>query len=117
MSGIADNIFNILVAMKICTPFSNADMQASRGEMQHHHRTAGSSRAETERRRALALKALDQRLNDAAKRAPQPQPQSASQGQGSVVAQPKVEQREMDAGQMLGETRYEPEHEKGTTQA
>lgn len=116
ISGMADTIFNILVQLKICTPFSSADMQASRGES-HHHRTVGSSRAETERRRALALKALDQRLNDAAKRSPQPQPPAAGQGQGSVGAQPKVEPPKMEApGQMLGETRYELEHDKGSAQ-
>ena len=83
---IANTIYNLLLAVHICTPFSAADVSASNtqaqardgaslntllGGYQPAHgapaRSAGS-RAEAERRRALALKALDQQLHAAATR-------------------------------------------------
>ena len=119
ISGISDQIFNLLVTLRICTPFSQADHQASRGETAYVGRSAaGSSRAETERRRALALKALDQRLNAATAAAAARPPQPPAAGQGDVSTQPKVTQPAMTAsGNMLGETHYNPEGDKGSTQA
>lgn len=67
-----DAVFAVLVQLRVCTPFSDeaieAATEASRGSglpsiMDPRN---GSRRAEAERRRALALKALDQRLNAAA---------------------------------------------------
>ncbi|KAI9665676.1 MAG: hypothetical protein M1821_003610 [Bathelium mastoideum] len=77
----ADLIYDALVACRLCTPFSNDDVAAhneqasARAEgglpsIMHPVRSGGGadgrgiggSRAEAERRRALALKALDQRL-------------------------------------------------------
>ncbi|KAL0635345.1 hypothetical protein Q9L58_005739 [Maublancomyces gigas] len=83
---ISDVVYNTLVAVKICTPFSAADISAgnsraeARGDVTLNtlfggggSRNAGSgapvpgsARAEAERRRALALKALDMRLHAAA---------------------------------------------------
>lgn len=119
ISGISDSIFNLLVTLRICTPFSQADHQASRGESAYVSRSvAGSSRAETERRRALALKALDQRLNAATAAAAVKAPQPPAAGQGDVSTQPKVTQPAMTApSNMLGETHYNPEGDKGNTQA
>lgn len=73
VAAVSDQIFNVLVAMRLCTPFSQSEVSAaggsgSGGGYQHSgHRSAapGSARAEAERRRALALKALDQRLHAA----------------------------------------------------
>jgi hypothetical protein len=69
----------------------------------------GSARAEAERRRALALKALDQRLHAATAPAQKPTAQTASVGGGSGV---------------LGETSYTPDGQderglssKGETQS
>lgn len=77
---VSDVVYKILVAVKICTPFSAADISAgnSRAEARGDATLGaifsggrggggapvpGSARAEAERRRALALKALDMRLN------------------------------------------------------
>jgi len=116
ISAFSDSVFDLLVSVKLCTPFSQADVQASRGETSYMSRSAaGSSRAETERRRALALKALDQRLHAAtaaqAQTAKAPQPPATVQG--DVATQPRVAQAAMTTpGNMLGETSYNPE-EKG----
>lgn len=88
---ISDVVYNTLVTVKVCTPFSAADISAgnsraeARGDVTLNtlfgggggggggSRNAGggapvpgSARAEAERRRALALKALDMRLHAAA---------------------------------------------------
>ena len=74
ISPVSDGIYNILVQLKLCTPFSEEAIESSnqsRSEglpniMNSRPGVAGGRRAEAERRRALALKALDQRLNAAA---------------------------------------------------
>lgn len=77
--------------------------------------TQGSSRAETERRRALALKALDQRLNAATTVAKAPQPPTMAQG--NVSTQPSASQPAMTApGNMLEETSYNVNNDTGSTQ-
>ena len=73
---LCDNVYATLVQLKLCTPFSEEAIEvgnenaASRSEVGlpslMNGRGAGGRRAEAERRRALALKALDQRLNAAA---------------------------------------------------
>ncbi|KAK1782991.1 eukaryotic integral membrane protein-domain-containing protein [Copromyces sp. CBS 386.78] len=70
VAGISDNVFNVLVAMRVCAPFTQDHISAARGDnafSHHSHQRGapGSARAEAERRRALALKALDQRLHAA----------------------------------------------------
>ncbi|KAL2136685.1 hypothetical protein VTI74DRAFT_2096 [Chaetomium olivicolor] len=130
VAAISAQVFNVLVAMRLCVPFSAADISAARGD--HHtfsHRGApGSARAEAERRRALALRALDQRLHAAtanaaarAQSAPVPpavvapipsatgptvhsQPQTAPQN--GMTAQAAA------ASGMLGETNYNPDADK-----
>lgn len=85
VAAVADAVFGVLVAVRICTPFSAADISAraaaaaaSGGDGYHMHHGGhhgghhgqrggpGGTRAEAERRRALALRALDQRLHVAA---------------------------------------------------
>lgn len=90
VASISDVVYNALVAVKICTPFSAADISAgnsraeARGDVTLNTLfggggggggsrgsgsgppVPGSARAEAERRRALALKALDMRLHAAA---------------------------------------------------
>jgi hypothetical protein len=72
VAAISDKIYDILTAMKICTPFTNEDVES--GNEQAMARAEGGlptlmsnrgsgRREEAERRRALALKALDQRLH------------------------------------------------------
>ena len=95
ISVMADSIYNVLVAVKILKPFSAQDVETS--NVQASARVEGGlpsimnpggkgaksgKREEAERRRALALKALDQRLQ-AATANPQLQPSTAS-----AVSQP-----------------------------
>ncbi|KAI9734804.1 MAG: hypothetical protein M1818_006791 [Claussenomyces sp. TS43310] len=119
VATVSDSIYQIFIALHICVPFSAADISASRGESFMQRSAPGSTRAETERRRALALKALDQRLS-ASMTAKTPQPASAGP---STDAQPKAVAQNVMTSQpsnMLGETSYVPDNEgigaKGTTQ-
>ena len=108
ITAISDQVYNILVSLRICTPFSAADVSASRGETFMQRGTPGSARAEAERRRALALKALDQRLHAATaggSKAPPPPPPAAGP---SVQIQP---QPNVQSPAILGETSYVPERE------
>ncbi|MCJ1418991.1 hypothetical protein MMC32_005342 [Xylographa parallela] len=87
VAAVTDSVFNLLVAARICTPFSAEDIQTSndhanaRGEAglpslinQGSRRGGSGKREEAERRRALALKALDQRLQAATANRQQPGP-------------------------------------------
>ncbi|KAA8649780.1 hypothetical protein EYZ11_009076 [Aspergillus tanneri] len=119
---ISDQVYSLLVALKICTPFSEEDIASgnqqvlARGEAglpsllnnQRGGMRGMAKREEAERRRALALKALDQRLQAAAAGRAQSQPAASSQPGPSQAqtATPTV-----SAGQgMLGETSYTPDH-------
>ena len=104
VAAVSDAIYNALVSLRICHPFSAEEVEASneqvmaRGEgglpsllNQGGRRGASGKREEAERRRALALKALDQRLHAATTNRAPPAPN-------------------MDPGpSVLGETRYEPD--------
>ncbi|KAJ9141917.1 Eukaryotic integral membrane protein-domain-containing protein [Pleurostoma richardsiae] len=116
VAGVSDQVFNVLVAMRMCTPFSQADVSAARGDSFLHRGVPGSARAEAERRRALALKALDQRLHAAtsASRPAQPAAQAPAPSGPTVQTQPQAStQTAMTSGpaSMLGETSYNPDHE------
>ena len=78
VSVFANAVFQILVTLRICLPFSPTEIELgnARAEARGEGLTLsdgsigrsgrplpGSARAEAERRRALALKALDQRLH------------------------------------------------------
>ena len=85
---VCNQIYILLVNMKICTPFSTQDIASgneqavARGEAGLPNLLNNASRGgrgsgkreEAERRRALALKALDQRLNAASSSKPPTQP-------------------------------------------
>ncbi|EEQ30443.1 hypothetical protein McanMca71_002330 [Microsporum canis] len=122
---VADQIFAVLVVLRICTPFSAEDVASgneqvlARGEaglpslLNNNVRgpLRSGKREEAERRRALALKALDQRLQSASANrasqapvvssAPSPQPPAAA----VAPAAPVVSSGES----MLGETNYTPD--------
>lgn len=76
LTPICDGIYNTMVQLGVCTPFSTEAIEvgnenaAARSEglpsIMNGRGGGGGRRAEAERRRALALKALDQRLNAAA---------------------------------------------------
>lgn len=134
VAGISEQVFNVLVAMRICVPFSAADVSASRGDNFLQRGVPGSARAEAERRRALALKALDQRLHAAAAQAAAANPGGRGQQASpapviqtpapsatgpTVQNQPQTQTQAAMTSQpsgLLGETNYNPEHDsdKGT---
>ncbi|KJK64753.1 Eukaryotic integral membrane protein DUF1751 [Aspergillus parasiticus SU-1] len=120
ISFVSEQVYSLLVALKICTPFSEEDIASgnqqvlARGEAglptlnNHRGGTRGAAkREEAERRRALALKALDQRLQAAAAgRAHSPSSLNQQGSSQTQTATPTV-----PAGQsMLGETSYTPDH-------
>ncbi|KAK0704698.1 eukaryotic integral membrane protein-domain-containing protein [Lasiosphaeris hirsuta] len=131
VASLADQLFNVLVAMRLCTPFSPADLSVARGETSFMQRGApGSARAEAERRRALALKALDQRLHAATAHSAPVRSQSAgpphtptastpapSTTGPTVQTQPGLvgSQTAMTAQAegLLGETNYNPDGDDG----
>ncbi|KAH7392710.1 eukaryotic integral membrane protein-domain-containing protein [Pyrenochaeta sp. MPI-SDFR-AT-0127] len=106
---LAEGIYNTLISLNVCTPFSSQDIDAgneqasARAEgglpsiMNPNSRggRGGGTRAEAERRRALALKALDQRLHAASARGPTTAAPAAPLASGP--------------SNLLGETNYEPE--------
>lgn len=114
MGQFADGIYNVLISLGVCTPFSTEDIDAGNDQasaraegglpsiMNPNSRggRGGATRAEAERRRALALKALDQRLHAAAARTATP------------AAPPTSE-----VSNVLGETNYEPERPDAPTQS
>lgn len=75
IAAIADSVYNMLLTLHVCSPFAADDIESS--NEQATARREGSlpsvlnpgkrsvKRDEAERRRALALKALDERLNAA----------------------------------------------------
>ena len=74
LAPMSDGMYALLVQMKLCVPFTEEAIESSNQSrsqglpniMNARPGQAGGRRAEAERRRALALKALDQRLNAAA---------------------------------------------------
>jgi hypothetical protein len=117
VATLSSQIFEVLVAMRLCTPFSQADLSAARGDSFLQRGTPGSARAEAERRRAIALKALDQRLHAAttntASRAPAPSPSQSGGPSAQTQPQPSTQTAmTSQPGPMLGETKFEPDHEE-----
>ncbi|GAB7350163.1 hypothetical protein MBLNU459_g0828t1 [Dothideomycetes sp. NU459] len=101
LAPLCESLYNTLVALKLCTPFSDEAIDA--GNEQASARAegglpslmnpsgrggrGGGRRGEAERRRALALRALDQRLNAAAaSRAPATAEPAASVPASGIAA-------------------------------
>ncbi|KAI9812394.1 MAG: hypothetical protein M1832_000429 [Thelocarpon impressellum] len=119
VATVADAVYNALVSVKVCTPFSAADVDA--GNSQANARgegglsgllgrtggggppAPGSARAEAERRRAVALKALDQRLHAATS-------QAQSAGQAAVAVGPSTGTGE--AGAATVDVHEEPQEQR-----
>ncbi|KAF1924632.1 cytochrome c oxidase subunit I [Didymella exigua CBS 183.55] len=113
LARFADGLYNVLVSLGVCTPFSADDIDAGNDQasaraegglpsiMNPDSRGGGggAARAEAERRRALALKALDQRLHAAA---------------AARTAAPAASASE--PSHALGGTNYEPERPDAPTQ-
>lgn len=122
---VADQIYNFLVAVKILTPFSEDDIASgnqqvlARGEaglptLMNSHRGGGirgsAKREEAERRRALALKALDQRLQAASGSRTQAGPSTLREPSPNPH-RPTTPTPAGSTGQtMLGETTYNPDN-------
>ncbi|CAG8190237.1 unnamed protein product [Penicillium olsonii] len=113
---VADQVYTLLVAVKILQPFSEDDIASgneqvlARGEaglptlLNSRGSRGAGKREEAERRRAVALKALDRRLQAAS--IPRPQSSVGESSQRPATPTPAA------AGQgMLGETSYNPDHE------
>ena len=108
IAEVCDRIYILLCNLKLCTPFSDEDIAsgneqaAARGEsgLPNFIKARGargmSKREEADRRRALALKALDERLNAAAARAPV---------QPNTTSIPDL----LKGQEMLGGTDYRPD--------
>jgi membrane associated rhomboid family serine protease len=109
ITALADKIFEIMCAIKLCTPFSDEAIElsnqhaANRGDAglptfvrQPRAGMGMSKREEAERRRALALRALDQRLNAAPNQAKPPVSVTPSLAAGADQ-------------QALGQTDYKPD--------
>lgn len=99
MVAVSDAVFNALVALRVCTPFSADEIESSNEQAQARgerglptlmdgggRRGAGGRREEAERRRALALKALDERLHAASANRQQPVPSTVPSKNGSGPA-------------------------------
>ncbi|KAL8674397.1 MAG: hypothetical protein Q9168_001189 [Polycauliona sp. 1 TL-2023] len=92
IAAMADGLYNALVAVRLCTPFSAEDVEVgnqqatARGEggfqdLQNNHgvgRAGRNKQEEADRRRALALKQLDQRLHAASTQQQSPAPSSVA---------------------------------------
>lgn len=113
IAAFCNQIYILLCNLKICTPFSEEEIAsgneqaAARGETglpsfnkQAHGARGMSKREEAERRRALALKALDERLNAASNRAATIPAQPAA-----TTTAPNLPQGQ----EMLGQTDYRPD--------
>jgi len=103
VASAADQLYTLLITLRICTPFSDEDIDAgneqasARAEgglpslMNSRSGRGGGRREEAERRRALALKALDQRLHAAASRPQPPSVTTAAPSTSNVTAERKEE--------------------------
>jgi membrane associated rhomboid family serine protease len=108
IAAFCNQIYILLCNLKLCTPFSEEEISqsneqaAARGDagLPTFNKARGargmSKREESDRRRALALKALDERLNAAAARA------AVQPGPASAPDLPKGQE-------MLGGTDYRPD--------
>ncbi|KAL8908136.1 MAG: hypothetical protein Q9171_005579 [Xanthocarpia ochracea] len=110
IAAIADGLYNALVAIRVCTPFTAEDVElgneqaTARGEgglpnlLDHGASKAGRNKQEdAERRRALALKALDQRLHAASTNNKQ-QSSTPSSAVPSATVEPATSMIEIPAG-------------------
>lgn len=121
---VADQIYALLVTSKLLTPFSQDDIASgnelvlARGEAglptplnnQRGGARGAAKREEAERRRAVALKALDRRLQAATVGRVQAHPSGLGEPSSSMP-HPATPTPAAPVGQsMLGETSYNPDH-------
>ena len=102
ISVVADRVYTILVAARLLTPFSAEDVETSNVQASTRgdgglpslltHPRRGGKREEAERRRALALKVLDQRLQAAT--AERQQEQTNAAPSNDILPSPNAQQGE-----------------------
>jgi hypothetical protein len=109
IAALSDAVFNVFVLLKICTPFSEEEVENSNQQATARNqglpsimspvdtRHGASRREEAERRRKLALKALDQRLQAAAASRQTPAPSPALPTGRHEPATPIVEHASNDS--------------------
>ncbi|KAL9089105.1 MAG: hypothetical protein Q9165_005918 [Trypethelium subeluteriae] len=137
VAKVADAVYEGLVAVRICTPFSTEDIESHNEQASARAegglpsimyparggRNLGGSRAEAERRRALALKALDQRLQAGGVAAggtgggtPKTPGGVRTPGLGATpsVQTPSLGTQGQATAAGLGETTYVPEEQSGS---
>ncbi|KAG8903318.1 hypothetical protein FRB99_003450 [Tulasnella sp. 403] len=96
LGKVCDVVYNGAVALRLVRPYPSGDLEA--GTYAPLPLAGGNARAEAERRRAMALKALDQRVastaaaGSKAQRAATQQP--AENGAGSSSAKPEAQDEE-----------------------
>ena len=110
VAAISDSIFDVLVALNLCVPFSAEEVETSNQQVNARgdglpsltnpsgKRGGASKREEAERRRALALKALDQRLQAA----------SASRQASAPAPAPSTNNEQSNTSEAEGVVRSEP---------
>ena len=108
VAAVADGIYNALVTLRICSPFSAEAVESSNEQAvsrsegglpsllnQDGRKGGAGKREEAERRRALALKALDQRLHAATANKQQPvavpAPGPSTAEAGPPISEPPAE--------------------------
>lgn len=137
LAALCDRVYELLVTLRLCTPFSAADIESGNANASARSEGGlpnimnprpgrgwqGGRREEAERRRALALRALDRKLNAAGAgrpvAAPTPPP--------AAVVAPSPPSGTPQAGiagasspappAALGETDYKPDREDGGVKA
>ncbi|GAO52015.1 DUF1751-domain-containing protein [Saitoella complicata NRRL Y-17804] len=90
VAAISIPIFNFFCAIKVVAPFSAAEVerQTQQRSAMHGRAAPGGARAEAERRRALALKALDMRLASSNRSAQSPPAQDSIVIPAAVDSEP-----------------------------
>lgn len=128
LASICDRIYGLMVSLRVCTPFSIDDIESGNAQASARSELGmpmmdarpgriwqGGSRVEAERRRALALRALDQRLQTGAGRgAPgfQAPPSNVVTAGASLQAQASSGPGAGQGPSALGEMQLEPEKEE-----
>ena len=130
IATLSDQLWQLMLATRLCAPrFPQGPSSTHDSHGLLHRGAPGSARAEAERRRALALKALDQRLNAAGSNNAKSnnasthnamrtvsQPPLGNQQPGQIPALPQSHLGPQTAttsqpGLMLGETSYDPDND------
>lgn len=130
LAAVCDRVYDVAVAMRVLRPFSADDIESHNASAAARSESSlpsimnprpgrgwqGGSRVEAERRRALALRALDQRLQGTPGRSGTPNLQppgpAVVSASPTLQAQAKVSGDGAQGPSALGEMQLEPEREE-----